>query len=102
MATQYIYRSYDDVLRYYMKSERSNLKGLDDSPYHNKNGEMGVDFINYKYVSFLHMIFDLILPMESINQTKSKINNFAIVSQDASRRRISKSWKNAWTSNTRL
>lgn len=61
--TDNICRSYNDVLRYYMKSEKSNLKGLDDSPYHSKNGEMSVDFINYKYV-YLHMILDLILPVE--------------------------------------
>lgn len=51
--TYNICRSYNDVLRYYMKSEYSTLKGLNDSPYHSRDGEMNVDFITYKYVSLL-------------------------------------------------
>lgn len=40
--------SYKEVLKYYMKSEHASLKGLEDSPYHGKNGDMNIEFVNYR------------------------------------------------------
>ncbi|XP_047999282.1 glucose dehydrogenase [FAD, quinone]-like [Leguminivora glycinivorella] len=40
--------SYDDVLPYFMKSERANLKGLQDSPWHGRNGELSVEDIPFR------------------------------------------------------
>ncbi|XP_063628488.1 glucose dehydrogenase [FAD, quinone]-like [Cydia splendana] len=40
--------SYDDVLPYYMKSERANLKGLKDSPWHGRNGELSVEDVPFR------------------------------------------------------
>lgn len=43
------YRSYYDVLPYFLKSERADLKGLENSPYHNRNGLMSVEYIRHRY-----------------------------------------------------
>ncbi|XP_037974782.2 glucose dehydrogenase [FAD, quinone]-like [Plutella xylostella] len=40
--------SYSDVLKYYMKSERSNLRGFEYSPYRGRAGNLNVEFIEYK------------------------------------------------------
>ncbi|XP_061722842.1 glucose dehydrogenase [FAD, quinone]-like [Cydia pomonella] len=40
--------SYNDVLEYYKKSERSNLRGLEDSPYRGRKGEMNVEFTKFR------------------------------------------------------
>ncbi|XP_049879220.1 glucose dehydrogenase [FAD, quinone]-like [Pectinophora gossypiella] len=49
--------SYNDVLKYYMKSEHSNLKGLEDSPYHSRTGELAVNWLNYK-TPFVHAFLE--------------------------------------------
>lgn len=41
-------RSYDEVLKHYMKSERANLNGYENSPYRGRNGEMNIEFVNFK------------------------------------------------------
>ncbi|XP_059622157.1 glucose dehydrogenase [FAD, quinone]-like [Phlebotomus argentipes] len=40
--------SYNEVLPYFMKSERSTLKGVVDSSYHNKYGELNVEYVSYR------------------------------------------------------
>ncbi|XP_037292674.1 glucose dehydrogenase [FAD, quinone] isoform X2 [Manduca sexta] len=40
--------SYKDVLKYYKKSERTNLEQYDYSPHRNTTGVMNVEFIKYK------------------------------------------------------
>ncbi|GAB0093768.1 glucose dehydrogenase [Sergentomyia squamirostris] len=40
--------SYNEVLPYFMKSERSTLKGLENSPYHNRNGNLNIEFVPYR------------------------------------------------------
>jgi choline dehydrogenase-like flavoprotein len=40
--------SYDEVLPYFLKSERANLGRYNDSPYHNKNGLWSVSFNPYR------------------------------------------------------
>ncbi|CAG9791397.1 unnamed protein product [Diatraea saccharalis] len=37
--------SYNDVLKYYMKSERANLHGLENQPYRSKTGDMPITFV---------------------------------------------------------
>lgn len=44
------FRSYNDVLRYYMKSEKANLKRLPkDAPYHGRDGELPVENVSFRY-----------------------------------------------------
>ncbi|XP_028043358.1 glucose dehydrogenase [FAD, quinone]-like [Bombyx mandarina] len=40
--------SYKDVIPYYMKSERAYLKGLADSPWHGRDGELNVEYVPFK------------------------------------------------------
>ncbi|GBP87853.1 Glucose dehydrogenase [Eumeta japonica] len=39
------FRSYKDVLKYYMRSERANLQGLENSPYRGRKGQVYVEFV---------------------------------------------------------
>ncbi|XP_072756190.1 glucose dehydrogenase [FAD, quinone]-like [Anoplolepis gracilipes] len=39
--------SYADVLPYFIKSERFNVSGIENSPYHNKNGYICVEYVPY-------------------------------------------------------
>ncbi|XP_059619960.1 glucose dehydrogenase [FAD, quinone]-like [Phlebotomus argentipes] len=40
--------SYNEVLPYFLKTERSMLKGLESSPYHNRYGELNVEYVPYR------------------------------------------------------
>lgn len=40
--------AYKDVLPYFKKSERAHLPGLENSPFHNTNGELSVEFPPYR------------------------------------------------------
>ncbi|CAH2051925.1 unnamed protein product, partial [Iphiclides podalirius] len=40
--------SYEEVLPYYIKTERANLKGLSDSPWHGKDGELTVEYVPFR------------------------------------------------------
>ncbi|XP_055678430.1 glucose dehydrogenase [FAD, quinone] [Lutzomyia longipalpis] len=40
--------SYNEVLPYFKKSERAMLKGLENSPYHNRNGNLNVEYVAYR------------------------------------------------------
>ncbi|XP_068623729.1 glucose dehydrogenase [FAD, quinone]-like [Battus philenor] len=40
--------SYKEILPYYIKSERANLKGLYDSPWHGRNGELTVEDVPFR------------------------------------------------------
>ncbi|CAB3220578.1 unnamed protein product [Arctia plantaginis] len=40
--------SYREVLKYYKKSERAHLEGLEGSPYRGTNGEMDIEFVKYR------------------------------------------------------
>jgi choline dehydrogenase-like flavoprotein len=40
--------SYDEILPYFMKSEKANLGQYSDSPYHNRNGPLSVTFNSMK------------------------------------------------------
>ncbi|XP_063833148.1 glucose dehydrogenase [FAD, quinone]-like [Ostrinia nubilalis] len=40
--------SYSDVLQYYMKSERANLVGIPNSPYHGTSGELNVETVPFR------------------------------------------------------
>ncbi|KAL4711804.1 hypothetical protein ACJJTC_005973 [Scirpophaga incertulas] len=40
--------SYKDVLNYYMKSERANLPGFENSPYRGNSGTLNVEFVPYR------------------------------------------------------
>ncbi|XP_075983703.1 glucose dehydrogenase [FAD, quinone]-like [Anticarsia gemmatalis] len=40
--------SYREVLGYYMRSEHANLKGLEQSPYRGRNGEMNIEFVKFR------------------------------------------------------
>lgn len=40
----FIFRSYRDVLKYYMKSEKADLDGLENSPYRGTSGELNVGY----------------------------------------------------------
>ncbi|VVD02157.1 unnamed protein product [Leptidea sinapis] len=40
--------SYDEVLPYYMKSEQANLRGLQKSPWHGRNGELHVQDVPFR------------------------------------------------------
>ncbi|KAJ0173020.1 hypothetical protein K1T71_011196 [Dendrolimus kikuchii] len=40
--------SYEDVLKYYMKSEKAQLDGYENSPYRNRDGELPVEFVPKK------------------------------------------------------
>ncbi|KAL4711823.1 hypothetical protein ACJJTC_005992 [Scirpophaga incertulas] len=37
--------SYNEVLKYYIKSEKANLDGFEKNPYRNRDGEMPVEFV---------------------------------------------------------
>lgn len=41
-------RSYNDIAKYYIKSERANLEGLEKSPHHGRDGNLNVEFVAYK------------------------------------------------------
>lgn len=41
---------------YYIKSERANLKGLDKSPWHGRDGELSVEDVPFRLLSFCHFI----------------------------------------------
>lgn len=41
-------RSYDEVLPYFLKSEKANLKGLSKSVYHNRDGLLDVQDVPYR------------------------------------------------------
>lgn len=43
-----LHRSYQEVLPYYLKSERANLKGLQNSPWHGRDGELSVEYVPFK------------------------------------------------------
>lgn len=40
--------SYKDVLPYFLKSERANLHGKENSPYHNKHGALSVEDVPWR------------------------------------------------------
>ncbi|CAG9559039.1 unnamed protein product [Danaus chrysippus] len=40
--------SYDDVIPYYIKSERAKLRGLNKSPWHGKDGELSVEDVPFR------------------------------------------------------
>ncbi|XP_013103301.2 glucose dehydrogenase [FAD, quinone]-like [Stomoxys calcitrans] len=40
--------SYDEVLPYFLKMENAMLKGLEDSPYHNRSGPLNVEYVRYR------------------------------------------------------
>ncbi|CAK1541566.1 unnamed protein product [Leptosia nina] len=40
--------SYEEVLPYYMKSERANLRGLKNSPWHGRDGELNVEDVPFR------------------------------------------------------
>ncbi|XP_055919129.1 4-pyridoxate dehydrogenase-like [Eupeodes corollae] len=40
--------SYEEVLPYFKRSERANLEGLRDSPYHNTSGLQSVEYVKYR------------------------------------------------------
>ncbi|CAB3220582.1 unnamed protein product [Arctia plantaginis] len=40
--------SYNDVMQYFIKSERANLKGLQNSSWHGRNGELSVEDIPFR------------------------------------------------------
>ncbi|GAB0093765.1 hypothetical protein DMENIID0001_089400 [Sergentomyia squamirostris] len=40
--------SYNEVLPYFMKSERSRLGKFQDQKYHNKSGNLNVEYVNYQ------------------------------------------------------
>lgn len=40
--------SYKDVLPYFLKSERANLRGKENSPYHNKHGSLSVEDVPWR------------------------------------------------------
>ncbi|XP_075983425.1 glucose dehydrogenase [FAD, quinone]-like [Anticarsia gemmatalis] len=40
--------SYNDVIPYYMKSERATLKGLKNSPWHGRDGELNVEDVPFR------------------------------------------------------
>jgi choline dehydrogenase-like flavoprotein len=42
--------SYKDVLKYFLKSERSTLGNLRNSPNHNQNGELSVEYNRYRSI----------------------------------------------------
>ncbi|KAI8442286.1 hypothetical protein MSG28_005840 [Choristoneura fumiferana] len=44
------HKSYEDVLQYYMKSERANLRGLKNSPWHGRTGELAVEDVPFSYI----------------------------------------------------
>lgn len=46
----FVLRSYQQVLPYYIKSERANLRGLHDSPWHGHSGELNVEDIPFRYL----------------------------------------------------
>lgn len=41
--------SYEDVLKYYIRSENAKLKGFDHNPYRGRNGELPVEFTPIRY-----------------------------------------------------
>lgn len=40
--------SYKDVLPYFLKSERANLRGKENSPYHNEHGSLSVEDVPWR------------------------------------------------------
>jgi choline dehydrogenase-like flavoprotein len=40
--------SWNEVLPYFLKSERSTLEGLENSPYHNRHGESSVEYNRHR------------------------------------------------------
>nr|XP_021182608.2 glucose dehydrogenase [FAD, quinone] [Helicoverpa armigera] len=40
--------SYNEVTKYYIKSERANLKGLNNSPWHGRDGELSVEDVPFR------------------------------------------------------
>ncbi|XP_055850781.1 glucose dehydrogenase [FAD, quinone]-like [Episyrphus balteatus] len=40
--------SFPEVFHYYMKSEGAYLKGLEQSPWHNRTGELSVEFVEFR------------------------------------------------------
>lgn len=49
--------SYADVMPYFLKSERANLKGLESSPYHNRSGLVNVEDVQFR-TQFAHSFVD--------------------------------------------
>lgn len=45
--------SYEEVLPYFLKSERANLRGLETSPYHNHTGPLSVEDVQFR-TQFAH------------------------------------------------
>ena len=43
-----IYRNYDEVLKYYIKSEKSELKKYKNEPYRGRDGELTVENVPFK------------------------------------------------------
>lgn len=40
--------SYREVLPYFLKSERANLRGLDNTPFHNRTGKLSVEHVPWR------------------------------------------------------
>lgn len=40
--------SYREVLPYFLKSERANLRGLENSPFHNRRGSLSVEHVPWR------------------------------------------------------
>ncbi|XP_016952002.1 glucose dehydrogenase [FAD, quinone] [Drosophila biarmipes] len=40
--------SYDEVLPYFLRSERAQLQGLEHSPYHNHSGPLSVEYVRFR------------------------------------------------------
>lgn len=40
--------SYKEVLPYFLKSERANLRGLENSPFHNRRGKLSVEHVPWR------------------------------------------------------
>ncbi|XP_055845319.1 glucose dehydrogenase [FAD, quinone] [Episyrphus balteatus] len=40
--------SYNEVLPYFLRSERANLQGLENSPYHNRSGLLSVEDVDFR------------------------------------------------------
>ncbi|XP_049879233.1 glucose dehydrogenase [FAD, quinone]-like [Pectinophora gossypiella] len=48
MESMFVSRSYNDVLYYYMKSEKADLKGFEKNPYRSRDGVLPVEFVPKK------------------------------------------------------
>ena len=56
---------------YYIKSERVNLKGLNNSPWHGRDGELSVEDVPFRSLSVFYIARNRSLPYQDTHKYSS-------------------------------